>query len=321
MTTGTTIPVFHQDKRLMKLITAFLRLIRWPNLVFIMLTQLLFYYCVYLPLFGVSHLRNLGWLMLASVFIAAAGYIINDYFDLNIDQINKPQKNVFVRVIHRRWAIIWHFLLSLAGIVATAMATGFHKWYLILANILCVIILWFYSTSLKRQLLIGNIVISLLTSWAILILFFEFTEPRHAFIGSNAATIKFFRIAFLYAGFAFTSSLIREAIKDMEDLEGDARYGCRTLPIVAGIRTTKIYITIWLVILILALLVLQLYILQFRWWWAVLYSVVLVILPLCQLLLQLSRAKQRADFAVLSRRSKWIMLTGILSMIFFRIYF
>src|SRR3954463_3285836 len=112
----------------MKRITAFFQLIRWPNLVFIALTQLLFYYCIYQPLFPGDARRSLVWLITASVFIAAAGYIINDYFDLNIDQINKPRKNVFVRDIPRRWAIVWHFLLSLAGIVATALGVGLHKW-------------------------------------------------------------------------------------------------------------------------------------------------------------------------------------------------
>src|SRR6478736_6883027 len=106
----------------MKLIPAFLRLVRWPNLVFILLTQILFYYCIYQRLFPANQIKILIWLVAASVLIAAAGYIINDYFDLNIDQINKPEKNVFVRTINRRWAIIWHFLLSLAGIIATAVA-------------------------------------------------------------------------------------------------------------------------------------------------------------------------------------------------------
>jgi 4-hydroxybenzoate polyprenyltransferase len=100
----------------MNLVHAFLRLIRWPNLVFIILTQLLFYCCVYIPLYGVNDYRKLVWIIIGSVFIAAAGYIINDYFDLNIDQINKPGKNVFVKSIHRRWAIIWHFSFSLLGI-------------------------------------------------------------------------------------------------------------------------------------------------------------------------------------------------------------
>jgi 4-hydroxybenzoate polyprenyltransferase len=305
----------------MKLISAFFRLIRWPNLLFIILTQVLFYYCVYQPLFFANHIQSLIWLAIASITIAAAGYIINDYFDLNIDQINKPQKNVFAKFIHRRWAIIWHFLLSTFGIFATLMATGFEKWYLVLANIFCVSLLWFYSTSFKRQLLIGNVVISLLTAWSVLILFFDFTSPRDAIMGNSPATTKFFRVSFLYAGFAFISSLVREAIKDMEDMEGDEKYGCRTLPIVAGIRTTKVYVTIWTVVLLAALIILQLYILQFRWWYAIAYSVFLVIAPLIYLLIKIPKAVTMSDFANLSRLSKLIMFTGILSMIFFRIYF
>lgn len=304
----------------MRLVRAFFRLIRWPNLVFIILTQLLFYTSVYWPLYRVHDLAKLVWIIIASVFIAAAGYIINDYFDLNIDQINKPGKNVFVRSVHRRWAIIWHFAFSLLGLVATVLAVGLARWYLVLANLCCITLLWFYSTSFKRQLLIGNLVISLLTSWTILILFFAYTEPHEAF-SANATSIKFFRIAFLYAGFAFVISLIREAIKDMEDLEGDARYGCKTLPIVSGIKATKIYVSVWLVVLTASLIVLQLYVLQFGWWPAVTYSILFVILPLLYLLLRLPRAESPKDFAYLSRFTKWIMLTGILSMIFFRIYF
>src|SRR5206468_10433295 len=130
---------------------AFLQLVRWTNLCFIALTQLLFYFCVYQPLYHRHQEHRLFWLVIASVCIAAAGYIINDYFDLNIDQINKPQKNVFARIIHRRSAIIWHLLLSAAGLVATALGVGLHKWYLVLANVGCVGLLWLYSTSLKKK--------------------------------------------------------------------------------------------------------------------------------------------------------------------------
>jgi 4-hydroxybenzoate polyprenyltransferase len=304
----------------MKLVSAFLKLIRWPNLVFIILTQLLFYYCIYAPLYQTNDYKKLIWLIVASVFIAAAGYIINDYFDLNIDQVNKPDKNVFVRTINRRWAIIWHFVFSLIGIFSTVVAVGFSKWYLVLANLFCVALLWFYSTSFKRQVLIGNLVISILTAWTVLILFFAYTEPHEAFM-ANPTSIKFFRLAFLYGGFAFVISLIREAVKDMEDIEGDARYGCKTLPIISGIRTTKIYTTVWLVVLAACLLVLQLYVLQFGWWPAVGYSILFVIIPLLYVVLKLSKAYNRQQFGYLSRLTKWIMFAGILSMIFFRIYF
>jgi 4-hydroxybenzoate polyprenyltransferase len=215
----------------------------------------------------------------------------------------------------------WHFVFSLLGVAATLFAVGFHKWYLVLANVFCVMLLWLYSTSLKRKLLIGNMVISVLTAWTVLIFFFAFTEPRNAVMANDPQTVKFFRIAFLYAGFAFVISLIREAIKDMEDLEGDARYGCRTLPIVTGIRATKMYVFTWLVVLIALLVILQLYILQFGWWYTIIYCVLLVILPLLMLFLRLRKASKASDFGRLSKWSKWVMLTGIVSMVFFRIYF
>jgi 4-hydroxybenzoate polyprenyltransferase len=306
----------------MTLTGAFLRLIRWPNLVFIALTQILFYYCIYVPVRNADpDLYRLSWLIAASIFIAAAGYIINDYFDLNIDQVNKPDKNVVDRIIHRRSAILWHFILSFLGVLATVLAVGLSKWYLVLANMMCVLLLWFYSTSFKRQLLIGNIVISVLTAWTTLIVFFAFTGPQQAFRSGDELSVKMFRFAFLYGGFSFVISLVREAIKDMEDLEGDARYGCKTLPIVAGVRTTKIYTAVWLIVLVASLVVLQLYVLQFGWVSAVVYSVALIILPLVMILWRLSGAVSPKDFAILSGLTKLVMLSGILSMIFFRFYF
>ncbi|HVG16712.1 MAG TPA: geranylgeranylglycerol-phosphate geranylgeranyltransferase, partial [Chitinophagaceae bacterium] len=239
----------------MSLFAAFLKLVRWPNLVFIVLTQVLFYSCIYVPLYQQTDLSFLVWIIIASVCIAAGGNVINDYFDLNIDQINKPEKNVINSIISRRWAIFWHMLLSLAGIFATAMAVGFMKWYIVFANIFCVLLLWFYSTSFKRQLLIGNVIISLLTSWAVLILFYAHVPFDAAFNSNDLVITKFFRLSFLYGGFAFVISLVREAIKDIEDRRGDEQYGCNTLPIFAGLRATKIYITVWVIVLIAALLI------------------------------------------------------------------
>ena len=305
----------------MKLVGAFFRLVRWPNLVFIALTQLLFYTCVYIPLYHVHNYQKLILLILASVFIAAAGYIINDYFDLNIDQVNKPNKNVVDRIINRRWAIFWHLSLSFLGVVCTVFAVRLHYWYLIVANVFCVNLLWLYSTSFKRKLLIGNVVISLLTAWTILVFFFAFSDPGNAFNTTDPNSVKFFRLAFLYSGFAFIISLIREAIKDMEDIRGDMRYGCKTLPIVAGIRTTKVYTAIWISVLIGILVILQLYVLQFGWWHSVVYGFLLVIFPLVYLLIKLRKSINTKDFTRLSSMAKMIMLAGILSMIFFLFYF
>jgi 4-hydroxybenzoate polyprenyltransferase len=107
----------------------------------------------------------------ASVVIAAAGYIINDYFDINIDQINKPTGNVVDKIVSRRWAMAWHFVLSGVGILLSAWVawrTGF--WYILIGNFFCVLLLFGYSVSLKRKLLSGNILISLLTAWVILVI-------------------------------------------------------------------------------------------------------------------------------------------------------
>ncbi|MFN4313343.1 MAG: geranylgeranylglycerol-phosphate geranylgeranyltransferase [Chitinophagaceae bacterium] len=309
----------------MRLIAAFLQMIRLPNLLFIALTQVLFQLAIFRPLYGDAVPAN-DWLsfvllVFASLFIAAAGYIINDYFDINIDEINKPSRMVVDRVISRRWAIAWHFMLSTTGILLTALALPLReKWYLVLANIGCVLLLWFYSTTLKRKLLIGNILISALTAWTILIIFFSKVQLQDAVSPSFAAQPKFFRFAFLYAGFAFIISLVREAIKDMEDMQGDARYGCRTMPIVWGVTTTKAYSAIWLLVLGVVLVTVQVYILQFQWWAAVAYCIFLIILPLILLFVRLLRATTVADFARLSRLTKWIMLTGILSMAFFYFY-
>jgi 4-hydroxybenzoate polyprenyltransferase len=309
----------------MRLAAAFLKLIRLPNLFFIALSQVLFQFCVFYPLYRnelpEKDLLHFIFLILASLFIAAAGYIINDYFDINIDEINKPEKMVVDKVIHRRWAIAWHFMLSFTGLVFTALALPvFGKWYLILANIACVALLWFYSTNFKKSLLIGNIVISLLTAWTILIIFFSKVSAENAFEPGNHAQPKFFRIAFLYAGFAFVCSLIREAIKDIEDIRGDEKYGSRSMPIAWGINASKVYIAVWMIVLIIMLLTLQVYILQFRWWGLVAYAIVLIIVPLVLIFRKLFKASAAEDYHHLSNRIKLVMLAGILSMIFFYFY-
>lgn len=309
----------------MRLIAAFLKMIRLRNLLFIALTQLLFQFCIYYPLYvgniPANDTRNFVLLVFASLFIAAAGYIINDYFDINIDEVNKPERMVVDKVINRRWAIAWHFILSITGILLTMLALPVRdKWYLVLGNVICVVLLWFYSTTFKRKLLIGNIAIALLTAWTILLIFFSKVSVSDAFGAVHPGQPKFFRFAFLYAGFAFIISLIREAVKDIEDMPGDARYGCRTMPIVWGANATKVYIAVWMIILISMLVVVQVYVLQFQWWWAVVYCILMIIVPLLSIFLKLFKASSVQEYHKLSSWTKLVMFTGILSMIFFYFY-
>ncbi len=309
----------------MRLIAAFLKLVRLPNLFFMALTQVLFQFCIYHTIYKNSipagDLTRFVLLVLASLFIAAAGYIINDYFDINIDEVNKPDKMVVDKLIHRRWAIAWHFMLSGAGIILTVLAVPFaQKWYLIAANVLCVALLWVYSTNFKKSLLTGNIVISLLTAWTILIIFFSKVDLADAFGTGNTNQTKFFRLTVLYSGFAFIISLIREAIKDMEDMPGDSKYNCRTMPIVWGVNATKVYAAVWLVVLMAILVILQVYVLQFKWWLAIAYSIPAIIFPLLIILFRLRKSVSTQDFHQLSTMTKFVIFTGILSMLFFYYY-
>ena len=312
----------------MNLVGAFIKMIRLPNLIFIVLTQVLFHITVLdtilLPI-GIRPTID-GWnfilLSVASVLIAAAGYIINDYFDINIDQINKPTANVVDKIVSRRWAMAWHFVLSGFGIILSAwLAWRTGLWYILIGNFICVLLLFGYSVSLKRKLLSGNILISLLIAWVILIICFsQINMAFRSLPGVSEASNKIIRIGILYAAFAFISSLIREAIKDIEDLQGDERYGCRTMPIVWGVNAAKVYIAVWLVVILALLVILQVYVARFEWWWAMVYSIVFIIGPFVLIFLQLYKAKDQKDYHRLSNWTKLVMLTGILSMIFFYFY-
>jgi 4-hydroxybenzoate polyprenyltransferase len=170
-------------------------------------------------------------------------------------------------------------------------------------------------------LLLGNVIISLLTAWVIMVLFvaewriYTINIPEHRDVMS-----RLFKLAVVYSGFAFIISLVREVVKDIEDMEGDARYGCRTMPIVWGVNVSKMFLAVWMAVLIASILIMQIYVLQYRWWWSVLYSILLIVLPLVWILRKLYPATSKADFHRLSGVVKLVMLTGILSMLFFKLY-
>lgn len=306
----------------MKGISAFIRLIRWPNLVFVFITQILFEYCIIRPSFQEAGLhpnlegQYIFWLALSSVLIAAGGNIINDYFDINIDQVNKPHKVIISRYIHRHWAILFHILLSIAGVLLGCwIEYKTHSYLLGITNLICVCLLFIYSIVLKRKPLSGNIIIALLTAWTVLVV--TFCESNRLIIQNEHLNIsKITRLTFLYAGFAFITSLIREMIKDMEDIEGDSKYNCRTFPIVFGMNAAKIYVSIWLIVLIALLSIMTVYVLQFGWWIGAAYCAVLLVAPSINLLRKLLKPATPEIYHQLSSQVKWIMLAGILSMLF-----
>lgn len=309
----------------MKAFVAFFRLIRWPNLLFIVLTQMLFRYFI-LPFVyleghaGYESVKLLQpWfymLVLASVCIAGAGYIINDYFDINIDMVNKSSKVIIGKFIKRRVAILLHAIFSLIGLVLS-MYVGYQLQNILipLFNFFAILMLLVYSSTFKKKLLIGNILISLLTAWVILVL--TLAEYRFRISPHDIVWQRLLKFSFIYAGFAFIISLIREVIKDMEDMEGDIKYGCTTMPIVWGLPVSKVFTAVWIVVLVALLAALQIYVVQFGWWFSVIYSIITIIIPLIWVLRKLYKASTPAEFHQLSTVVKLIMLAGIISMVFF----
>ncbi|MEI2749950.1 MAG: geranylgeranylglycerol-phosphate geranylgeranyltransferase [Ferruginibacter sp.] len=319
----------------MKLVSAFLQLIRWPNLFFIALTQWLFYYCVVYALYDHSVIAGQRFhhnitlfylLMAASILIAAGGYIINDYFDRQIDAVNKPTRIVVDRVVKRRWAIVWHLLLTTIGVLIglyVSYKTG--NWLIGSANIVCALLLWFYSTMFKKKLLIGNVIIAALTAWVIVVVYFFAGATLINYEGWQMHQYPFnvkqlYKFTILYAGFAFIVSLIREVVKDLEDMNGDAQYHCNTMPIAWGVPATKVFVAVWTVVCIAALLIVQVYAWQSGWAISAVYSIVLIVAPLVYILQKLYVARIATDYHRISTWIKLVMLAGILSMIFFKYF-
>jgi len=271
-----------------------LKLTRFGNLLIIVLAQ--YFTAGFLVTSWSELIFNFHFFLLCSstVLIAAAGYIINDYYDVKIDFINKPDRVVIGKSITRRFAILYHVVFSSLGILIGL----YLSWRVAAVNVFSVFLLWLYSNNLKRQPFIGNLSVAFLTGLSIYVVE-VFFRTGNSFV-------------IIYASFSFFMTLVREIIKDMEDLKGDNIFGCRTLPIVFGIRKTKIIIYSILIGLALTVLLLN----EFYTGLPLHYFILFLFIPLIWLLTRLIRADTTKDYAWLSNFCKIIMLLGILSMAF-----
>lgn len=292
------------------------------------LTQTLFYFIIQKPAF-LNNAKEIApqlgdndfyLLLISSVLIAAGGYIINDYFDMDIDSVNKPHKLVIGKLISRRWAMLLHMLLSVIGLFLTALvAIHINNVLLLVLNFLSVVLLLFYSTTFKKKLLIGNVIISLLTAWVVGVLFIaelKFTDLNDL-LQNNGVIQRLYKYTLVYAGFAFVVSLVREVIKDAEDIVGDKKYGCTTMPIVWGINVAKIYAATWLVVLMGVLIAIFFYTIINNWIWLVSLICLVLIIYLFFILVRIKKAITTKDFAYISNQIKLLMLVGILSILLF----
>jgi 4-hydroxybenzoate polyprenyltransferase len=308
------------------MVIAFLRLIRLPNLLIIALTMYMVRFGLVGPLAeakGMSlQMPELYFflLVLAVVMVAAAGYIINDYFDVRIDKVNKPELVVVDNGIKRRVAMGAHTVISFLGILIGSFVS-YKAHFFKLGSILFVFSatsLWFYSTTFKRQFLIGNIVIALLSGMVPFIAgLYEMNyinNRYHDIIPVTAPQINsdVFTLVAGFSFFAFILTLLREIIKDTEDREGDEEFGCRTLPVVLGLKGARIAAVLVSVFVLFLISYLNLSFYQDpRSRIPFFYIALTLQLPLVLLTVLVVRAREKKDFRRISMLNKIIMLSGI----------
>jgi 4-hydroxybenzoate polyprenyltransferase len=285
-----------------------LKLIRYKNILIISVTQVLSYYFLS-PLIGLNNILSNRFLMLisATFLSAAAGYIINDYMDIKLDMVNKPNAVIIGKSISRRWAILFHSAFNILAIYL-AWLISIKVAFLVFA---CSLLLWMYSQYFKKSYLLGNLLVALMTSSTIFILI-PFDENTN-----SSACIA-------YSLFAFFSNLIREIIKDTEDMRGDSKFNANTLPIKHGTRNTKTIIVCLQIIFIVSCIFL---IIMFpiistthnsNFFWFAIYMAIIVIVPSIYTLYLIWNADTKKHFTKLSYLSKLIMVLGVLSMVFWR---
>jgi 4-hydroxybenzoate polyprenyltransferase len=303
---------------------AVLRLIRAQNLLIMALTQYLFRYAILIPIMQLENVTpvfsNLSFalLVLSTVLIAAAGYAINDYFDLRVDRINRPKKIIVGKIISRRKVMMLHTVLSILACmigVYVSYKAGSLKYTAI--NVLMVTLMWFYSLKFKSYFLVGNLLVSFATAMTIVLVWLFDMSALHA-SGQMIIVNRDLVILFLliYSLFAFGISLIREIIKDIEDVEGDKKCGCSTIPVVIGTKRTK-YILVGLLAIsfaVLSYLTFKVYgidNMRLLFW----YMIVVILIPLIYLGYVILVAKNKSDYTYLSSITKFIMIAGVLSML------
>lgn len=303
-----------------------LQLVRWSNLLFLAMLVWLMEKWVAVPVLNKAAFgEQLPWFVLllvgaAIVLIAAGGYVINDYFDVKIDRINRPDELIVTRSVSKPDAMRLSVILSSAGVVCGIAAAVLLR--SLTLGILFVVVpglLWFYSSSYKRLFMVGNLTIALLagltpmlvamTNVAVLQLRYEtilpFTTLPHdlyAWLGG-------------FALFAFLLTWIREIVKDLQDQMGDRELECHSMPVVWGETGTRVFVTV--------LIVLTLAIVGHLWWhvlpfpvsWTSLstrYIILGVVIPLLGALWLLWAAKIPSDYKTCQQVVKLTMFLGML---------
>jgi 4-hydroxybenzoate polyprenyltransferase len=304
-----------------------LQLVRWSNLFFFgVLVYVMDKWVVsYILDTNMFYDQGLPWYLLlliaaATLLIAAGGYVINDYFDIKIDRINRPDQLIVSQYISKKSAMRLSICLSGVGIVCGLVAAWLLRSSTI--GILFIIIpglLWFYSSSYKRLLIIGNVTIALLSALSIMMVAIANVAQLQLLYGDILSYTSLEHDIYAWIGgfslFAFLLTWIREIVKDLQDQMGDRELECHSMPIVWGNIVTKIVVT--------ALIVLTTVLIGWFWYsllpfdhswqsFSTRYIVLAIIIPLWGALWLLWAAKIPSDYRTCQLVLKLTMFLGML---------
>lgn len=309
----------------MQQLLAFFKLIRIQNLLLIALCQYLFQYFILRPMFYAYYIpvtmNHLSFfiLVLTTLLIAAGGNIINDIFDEELDTFNKPDKVVINKLIDEGTAQNFYYAFNFVALMmAIYLCKMIGNMQLLTYFIFCFVILWLYSAEWKKKTVLGNVLISLLAAMSIVLVWlFErnlFDEKYLKLNDVKIVSIKIFYYVMAYAAFAFLTNFIREIVKDIQDKEGDEKFGKESLPVRIGVQNTKMVLVVFYGILVAMMGYVLYYFFVNQWMEKYLYGIFLILLPLLYSAFALYFQNDAA-------KAKWLIkvaiLTGICSMYFY----
>lgn len=297
---------------------ALIRLIRLPNLAIVAVTQILTRYCIIGPLLGQGNMSLqlpgglFAMLVVATVFTTAAGYVINDYFDRKIDRVNKPSEVIVGRLVYPRHAMAYHLFFSITGtILGIWVSFMAHELFLSLIFFMVNGLLWFYSTTYKRQFLLGNFLVALLAAFVpFLVLLYELPLLAKEY-GSQAVPMSKYLMTWVlgFALFAFLVNLVREFVKDAEDLEGDRVFGKKTIAVTWGLPAAR-WISAALLFIAVLLLITAWY-LYIPDGLSLIYFILFLIIPMLVVMGILLTRSSAGSFHQASLLLKFILITGL----------
>lgn len=294
----------------------FFKLIRYQNLLMLAFMQLIFRY-------GFLKLQNIplalaewqyGLLVLSTVLLAAAGYVINDIFDQDTDIKNRPKTVIIGKTITEAKGYTIYVALNMTGVgIGFYLSNVIAKPGFAVIFILIAATLYIYATSLKQMLLLGNIIVALLLSFSVVIIgifdLYPVIDPDNQPLMANL-----FSILIDFALFAFMINFLREIVKDLEDINGDSSQGMKTLAIVLGIdKTSKVTSVLGLIPIGLLLVYVNNYFVASNLFFATIYAFLFVLGPLLYFSIKIWSAKTKKEFHKLSLLLKWILFFGIIS--------